>query len=569
MRLLTTDGDLRLEDFADAKAAPDYAILSHRWGQCEVTYQDLQRPDFAPLDDAQNLSWSKICNSRNTARHLGFSHIWIDSCCIDQKSSAELSESINSMYSWYENAGLCIAYLMDDDGTESSFEKSVWWTRGWTLQELIAPKELLFYSSDWKPRHTRFQKASLIEKMTGISSVILEKPSRKALRELSVATKLSWATRRETAKEEDQAYSLLGLFEIHMATLYGEGRHNALWRLQMEIYHRTSDHTLFAWDRYTASQLVSNILASQLKDFEDLKLLHKTTYQDLGLDVNQATRVTHAYSASSHGLCVQFLYIPKSTISCHFSDDVVQYLTRDSPKTEKVTGYLILACRNELKKLVFVPVRILESGQVLRHGDRFTANSHIDSRQLQRIDVYLTAPSVYPDVELDALWCGRDQQMTCRASIFDEFLTSSDGLGLRCSKKPDVAAASWEMKWQPAEILFWRYASESHGTLEISVKESGLHRCRISIRTPLTDCLEGHKTLPTTEREVMKSRRFLMAAMRSGVTILANFHGEYSYTETGRLGGVLITVRLEVASGVSSPMSDSTKKAKLGVIKNS
>lgn len=109
MRLLTTDDELRLEDFADAKAAPPYAILSHRWGQDEVTYQDLQQPDFAPRGHAQSLSWKKICNTRNTARQLGFSHVWIDSCCIDQKSSAELSESINSMYSWYENAGLCMA----------------------------------------------------------------------------------------------------------------------------------------------------------------------------------------------------------------------------------------------------------------------------------------------------------------------------------------------------------------------------------------------------------------------------------------------------------------------------
>lgn len=191
------------------------------------------------------------------ARELGFDYIWIDSCCIDQKSSAELSEAINSMYAWYEQSAECIAYLSDDDGSDVAFRTSRWWTRGWTLQELIAPKHLTFYTGNWLARVDRYHAASEIEAITGIDAHILQSPSRQKLNQICAAVKFSWAAKRSTTRAEDQAYSLLGLFGVNLDPIYGEGLTNALWRLQIEVYRRTADHSIFAWElpRYAVKYL--------------------------------------------------------------------------------------------------------------------------------------------------------------------------------------------------------------------------------------------------------------------------------------------------------------------------
>jgi hypothetical protein len=255
MRLLRTEGnDLRLDEFLNVRGAPPYACLSHRWEGREVTYQDLQDPHFNPSNEQRN-SWNKILNARRAALQAGYGYIWIDSCCIDQKSSAELTEAINSMYAWYESSAYCMAYLADDTGSPGSFKRSQWWTRGWTLQELIAPKELMFYDHMWSPRISRFYSAPIIEDITGIPKNILEMPSRAALRKVCAAVKFSWAARRSTTKDEDQAYSLFGLFNVQLPVLYGEGLNNALWRLQLEIYRSTSDHSIFAWERLQGAGL--------------------------------------------------------------------------------------------------------------------------------------------------------------------------------------------------------------------------------------------------------------------------------------------------------------------------
>lgn len=251
MRLLNTKS-LSLEVFATCEDI-SYAILSHTWREEEVTLADL-------LDHERRTrlqGWAKIRQSCQIAAHLGFELIWIDTCCIDKTSSAELSEAINSMFQWYEKAGVCIAYLDDVAWTDSptkddsQFGQCRWFSRGWTLQELIAPPELRFYSREWEFVGTRSSLKDAIAKISHVPEMMLEAHAdghhRHSLDGFSVAEKMSWAASRVTTRPEDLAYCLLGLFDINMPLLYGEGRVKAFMRLQEEIIKSTNDDSIYAW----------------------------------------------------------------------------------------------------------------------------------------------------------------------------------------------------------------------------------------------------------------------------------------------------------------------------------
>ena len=177
-------------------------------------------------------------------------------CCIDKTSSAELSEAINSMFSWYQNAAICYAYLSDVPKcadvltVDSMFSRSRWFTRGWTLQELIAPNNLTFFSMDWHPFGTKVELSSRVSSITGIERTFL---SGKDLESASTAKRMSWAASRKTSRVEDIAYCLLGIFDINMPLIYGEGK-KAFRRLQEEIMKsRSEDHSLFAWGTIVAT----------------------------------------------------------------------------------------------------------------------------------------------------------------------------------------------------------------------------------------------------------------------------------------------------------------------------
>ncbi|TBU23924.1 heterokaryon incompatibility protein-domain-containing protein, partial [Dichomitus squalens] len=230
----------------------EYAILSHTWDNVEQSYQDVRFIQSSAITSI----WSdprpspKIRDSCRVAREAGHRYFWIDSCCIDKTSSSELTESINSMYKWYGLAEVCYAYLADVPSGEdpradqSAFRESRWHKRGWTLQELIAPFYVVFLAEDWTPIGTKLALVDLVEEITGIPEGALIHS--KSLDEFSVAQRLSWAAERETTREEDRAYSLLGIFNINMPTLYGEGA-RAFRRLQEEILRRIPDLSLLAW----------------------------------------------------------------------------------------------------------------------------------------------------------------------------------------------------------------------------------------------------------------------------------------------------------------------------------
>jgi hypothetical protein len=248
MRLLHTT-TLRLEEFHPGDIPAEYAILSHTWGKDEVTFIDLHTNQALSKP-----SFSKIQQFCKKASADGFDYGWIDTCCIDKSSSAELSEAINAMFRWYQEAKRCYAHLSDvpagdisdaESDTLKSFRESRWFSRGWTLQELLAPKEMQFYSGDWRLIGDRSGLSDLICEISGIDAAYLIS---KALESASIAEKMSWQSTRETTRPEDIAYSLLGIFGVHMPLLYGEGGTNAFYRLQGELLRTFDDHSLFAWE---------------------------------------------------------------------------------------------------------------------------------------------------------------------------------------------------------------------------------------------------------------------------------------------------------------------------------
>ncbi|KAM0424411.1 hypothetical protein ACHAPT_010332 [Fusarium lateritium] len=251
MRLLNIE-TLKLETFLGE--APPYAILSHTWGEGEVTLQDLDGPDLL-----KKPGWTKIVGfCQAVMAHLSDPprYAWVDTCCIDKTSSAELSESINAMFRWYQQAQCCFAFLQDVAFDElEQFEKSRWFTRGWTLQELLAPATVDFFDKDW-----RFigSKVDLGERISQRTNIDIETLRTGNMSEASVFQKMSWASSRQTTRLEDIAYCLLGIFDINMTMLYGEGE-RAFIRLQEEILKEYDDHTIFAWDSSLIPESVSTI----------------------------------------------------------------------------------------------------------------------------------------------------------------------------------------------------------------------------------------------------------------------------------------------------------------------
>ncbi|GJN77985.1 hypothetical protein PLIIFM63780_001478 [Purpureocillium lilacinum] len=244
MRLLNTT-TFQLVLFSDDHVPP-YAILSHTWADEEVSFESLSGAATPPT---HLRGWAKIAETCAASRALDLAHVWVDTCCIDKSSSAELSEAINSMFRWYQEASVCIAYLADVGPVGDGFEASCWFTRGWTLQELIAPRKVLFYGGDWAQLGTRVSLKGLIREVTGIPEQLLAPRdfNDERLDAFSVAQRMSWAAARVTTRPEDVAYCLLGIFDINMPLLYGEGRAKAFKRLQEEIIKSTEDESLYAW----------------------------------------------------------------------------------------------------------------------------------------------------------------------------------------------------------------------------------------------------------------------------------------------------------------------------------
>jgi len=267
MRLLNTVA-FELEEFFDSNT-PRYAILSHTWGNEEISFLEMQNRDEAIRHKA---GFQKIVDFCALAKGHGFFYGWADTCCIDKRNSAELSEAINSMYRYYYNAAECLVYLEDvpskikgalgDEGQLTAIKSSRWFTRGWTLQELIAPQTRYYFAGDWSPIELLGSMNRVVANVTGIDEQVLE--NREMLSNFSVAQRMCWASRRHTTRSEDIAYGLMGLFNVNMPVLYGEGAIKAFRRLQNEIMQTSFDQTIVAWRANSES---SGLLATSPADF--------------------------------------------------------------------------------------------------------------------------------------------------------------------------------------------------------------------------------------------------------------------------------------------------------------
>ncbi|KAF7914964.1 hypothetical protein EAE99_010385 [Botrytis elliptica] len=250
MRLLECNSEeqfVLVRNFDDSHV-PDYAILSHTWGAetDELTFQDLLNGTGQGKSGYRKL---QFCGEQ--AKRDGLRYFWVDTCCIDKTSSAELQKAINFMFRWYKNAEKCYVYLSDVSVKNyeqsnvfswlPSFRESRWFTRGWTLQELIAPPSVQFFCSNGTLLGDRKSLQQEIYEVTGVDISALQG---KNLSEFSIEQRLSWAENRQTKYEEDRAYSLLGIFDVYMPHLYGEGSENSFRRLQEEIEKRAKKRTL-------------------------------------------------------------------------------------------------------------------------------------------------------------------------------------------------------------------------------------------------------------------------------------------------------------------------------------
>ena len=271
--------DLNGAELSKAK----YAILSHCWGTVkeEVQFKEmykLARMEQVTRDQIMKRSgYQKILKSCQQASRDDLWWLWADTCCIDKRSSSELSEAINSMYRWYENSEQCYAYLHDIDQSSLPADRDddifgvyngwpKWFSRGWTLQELVAPTVIHFFNRKWECIGDKKNLAPTLTKITRIPGSVLEKGL--ASKRPSVARIISWAADRTTTREEDRAYSLLGLLGVHMPMLYGEGKH-AFRRLQLEIIRQSNDQSIFAWSHSKTTGCSGSFLADDPSYFRD------------------------------------------------------------------------------------------------------------------------------------------------------------------------------------------------------------------------------------------------------------------------------------------------------------
>jgi hypothetical protein len=269
MRLLhhDKDGELVLTRFYDYKL-PAYAILSHTWGEDgeEISFADLKKGSGKDKSGYKKKpGYIKIRFCGEQTRRDGLEYFWVDTCCIDKSDMTELSSAIRSMFRWYQDAAKCYVYLsdvttkekpLDEETCKRSLRSSRWFTRGWTLQELLAPSVVELFSQEWARLGNKTSLAPLISKITGVPQTVLRGS---ALAQFDINQRLRWRGERETKLKEDMAYSLSGICDVDIAPLYGEGEEEAYKRLHQEQTCQQSSQL----DRYQAG--ASSWLINQAK----------------------------------------------------------------------------------------------------------------------------------------------------------------------------------------------------------------------------------------------------------------------------------------------------------------
>ncbi|TGO56023.1 hypothetical protein BCON_0083g00150 [Botryotinia convoluta] len=345
---------------------PAYAILSHTWGEEEIVYQDLE--NGKDKSKAVNKAgWKKIQLCAKQAAVDGLEYFWVDTCCIDKKNAVELGAAINSMYRWYQNAARCYVYLSDvsksdtevDDQRvwEEAFKKSRWFTRGWTLQELIAPRLVEFFSSEGERLGSKLSLESEIYEITGIANRALRGD---ALSNFSIKERKSWAECRNTTIGEDGAYCLIGIFGVSMVPNYGEEKDQAFRRLEDEIHrmYKGVDFEQFAIGLNHASFPEATQFVAREKELSEMhKLLQNhssrscVTLHGLGgigktqLAITYARRHKEKYTAifwlnanNEDSLKLSFRDIAQQVLRHHPSTTVLSTVDQDEDLDQVVSA---------------------------------------------------------------------------------------------------------------------------------------------------------------------------------------------------------------------------------------
>jgi hypothetical protein len=288
MRLLRYDPAVEkwhIENF-HGRHVPLYAVLSHTWGPDheEVSFEDLrERQNFT---HRTTHGYNKLHFTRLKAQRDGLLYLWVDTCCIKKSDSTELQRSLNSMFYWYQQASKCYVWLEDvtlrdfiDEELpwKTAFSRSRWFKRGWTLQELIAPKSVAFYSREGKFLGTKNRLAETLSAVTGIPTSVLHGAD---ISRFSKESRFSWAQGRTTKIPEDAAYSLIGIFGVTLPMLYADGNYNrrrqaALDELDIAIARTES--------RHGRQQDVVRIGGAS---YEDIKMLSKAEVEHLDADLD-------------------------------------------------------------------------------------------------------------------------------------------------------------------------------------------------------------------------------------------------------------------------------------------
>lgn len=318
-------------------------------------YEDVLQEHFNNKKASEG--YKKISAFCRFARIFNLEWIWIDTCCINKASSSELSEAVNSMFRWYERSELCMAYLNDVTASAdlNDFSQSAWFQRGWTLQELIAPTNVIFLDRDWIQIGSKASHVDLIKNITGIDTKMLLK--QRNISDYSIAHRMSWAAQRETTRDEDIAYCLLGIFGINMPLLYGEGK-SAFLRLQQEIMRHSSDESIFLWKKTSAE---SGLLAPSPASFRAGSTVSTSISTAVPTDSGYASLLQLSHSSDVKSIAgrgsilsgnqtVNFSPDHKSRLTIAFITELLDRLPIDTTLDGACTAYVDDAIESMMKR---------------------------------------------------------------------------------------------------------------------------------------------------------------------------------------------------------------------------
>jgi len=314
MRLLQleNDGEFSLVEYF-GEDIPRYAILSHTWGvdKDEVTFRDLTEG----LGKSK-AGYQKLVFCAKQATDDGLQFFWVDTCCIDKSSSAELSEAIQSLFRWYHNSAKCYVYLSDVTtsgfaNNDHSFQQSRWFTRGWTLQELLAPTYVEFFSEGCDRLG---DKGSLKIQIAGITGISVQALQGFPLYSFSVKERISWAGKRETKREEDRAYSLLGILDISMSARYGEGEKS--WDRLLNKISKVSTSEWTPPPLVTVARVGEELEGNDAAEVSSANIINITCTTRL---------VLYAIDYCSQSMCLQPIYGSLQSLELCTASSLIQY----------------------------------------------------------------------------------------------------------------------------------------------------------------------------------------------------------------------------------------------------